>query len=731
MIPYEIAVKLSVQNGISSVFAAIAKQALHLEGGIGTLAKQFETLNRASIAAGGGLAALGGAGIWIVLKKITDQAKELSHELVQIQKLGLNPSQFTQARAAIFGMHNQVPGATSLDAAKVYGAMYSTIGHENALKMMKPLSEFAQVMGATTGDYKGAADKVYDMVRAGHEMGKFIDHVTHKLDVEGFLRFLDLGNRTMLATHGKVTAETWFGMSQQGSAALSGLSDEGLYTMAMLAQNMKGQRAGTALMSMYSQLQGGIMTQWRAKLLQDMGFVGDFTVNKGGHLSWAKGALDTPFTRTMGKDPLAGTEMLVEGLKKQGYKDTDSQVKMLFQLFQRQTTIREIHELLRNIEQLKPERERMRGAMGVSAAQSLGNSQDYTQVMHNFDAAWTEMVMHIGLPMTRAAIPLMKEITRAFDAFTDFAKAHPDDIEKIAKGLGMLGAVMIGAGIVALISAIGAGGWLIGGLGALIALNWDTLGTPLKSFVSSMASFAAISWDIFLVGFKGLVGLIQELFSIIGDAGKWLFNKTGYDGGGGGFGPGGMVHNASLGGAAGSISGATGGGGGARRAWTGDAGGMKPFFRTKLDSMLADANASGHPLSVFSGYRSQAHQDRLFANSDHSGHWVARHSHHTMGIAADLRGDLGWAHANAGRYGLHFPMPWERWHVEPMGGARNRGSSGGSSGQTHETHIYLDGKKIASNVANHITRGMTHPTSAPYHDGRRSWTSPDAGLVNI
>jgi hypothetical protein len=52
---------------------------------------------------------------------------------------------------------------------------------------------------------------------------------------------------------------------------------------------------------------------------------------------------------------------------------------------------------------------------------------------------------------------------------------------------------------------------------------------------------------------------------------------------------------------------------------------MQPFFKTKMDKMLAAAHAEGHNLSVFSGYRSQAHQDALFARSDHSREtWTCR-----------------------------------------------------------------------------------------------------------
>jgi hypothetical protein len=45
-------------------------------------------------------------------------------------------------------------------------------------------------------------------------------------------------------------------------------------------------------------------------------------------------------------------------------------------------------------------------------------------------------------------------------------------------------------------------------------------------------------------------------------------------------------------------------------------------------------------------------------------------SKHNHGNAADLSYEspaaLAWAHANAGRYGLHFPVRGENWHVEPV-----------------------------------------------------------------
>jgi D-alanyl-D-alanine carboxypeptidase len=91
--------------------------------------------------------------------------------------------------------------------------------------------------------------------------------------------------------------------------------------------------------------------------------------------------------------------------------------------------------------------------------------------------------------------------------------------------------------------------------------------------------------------------------------------------------------------------------------------GVQPDFRARLQEMFRHAPPGS---SVFSGYRSEALQAQLFANSDRSGRMVARpgHSHHGQGDAADIRGNLQWFREHAGEYGLRFPMPWERWHIQ-------------------------------------------------------------------
>lgn len=102
--------------------------------------------------------------------------------------------------------------------------------------------------------------------------------------------------------------------------------------------------------------------------------------------------------------------------------------------------------------------------------------------------------------------------------------------------------------------------------------------------------------------------------------------------------------------------------------------GFNPDFEERLNALLS---ASGGRLKINSGYRSPERQARLFADAVRkygseaaARKWVAPpgRSKHNAGVAADLGGDLSvLSDAFLRRLGLYRPMPYEPWHVEPVG----------------------------------------------------------------
>lgn len=117
--------------------------------------------------------------------------------------------------------------------------------------------------------------------------------------------------------------------------------------------------------------------------------------------------------------------------------------------------------------------------------------------------------------------------------------------------------------------------------------------------------------------------------------------------------------------------------------------GMQPAFRSALENMIASAPPDIRAnFQIKSGYRSPERQAELWANAlkkygspERARKWVAPpgNSQHNHGNAADLGylspDALKWAHANAGQYGLSFPLSNENWHIE-LANARGQNRMG-------------------------------------------------------
>jgi hypothetical protein len=116
--------------------------------------------------------------------------------------------------------------------------------------------------------------------------------------------------------------------------------------------------------------------------------------------------------------------------------------------------------------------------------------------------------------------------------------------------------------------------------------------------------------------------------------------------------------------------------------------GLQPDFADRLTALISSAPANiKNDLGVFSGFRSPERQAQLFnaavkkyGSASAARKWVAPpgKSFHGKGQAVDLsykglslarapNNVVSWIHDNAPKYGLHFPLGNENWHIEPIG----------------------------------------------------------------
>ena len=120
--------------------------------------------------------------------------------------------------------------------------------------------------------------------------------------------------------------------------------------------------------------------------------------------------------------------------------------------------------------------------------------------------------------------------------------------------------------------------------------------------------------------------------------------------------------------------------------------GLDPTFSAAIMDLYNDAPEDiRNQLSLISGYRSVDHQARLYENAlkkygspEAARKWVAPpgNSRHNYGLAVDFGygtpAAKEYVHNVAQNYGLHFPMSWEDWHIEPIGADGGRVPLGNS-----------------------------------------------------
>jgi hypothetical protein len=135
--------------------------------------------------------------------------------------------------------------------------------------------------------------------------------------------------------------------------------------------------------------------------------------------------------------------------------------------------------------------------------------------------------------------------------------------------------------------------------------------------------------------------------------------------------------------------------------------GMQPALRNGLAQMYANAPPEIQAnLRTTSGYRSVARQAELYAaalqkygSPEAARKWVAPpgRSQHNHGSASDFKflnnAARQYAHENAAKYGLVFPLANEDWHVEAIG-ARSR------PGPTIENAAQLQPGQMGPRISN-------------------------------
>jgi hypothetical protein len=487
---YRIGVTIALTNSMSSVLAIISKDLLGINASIGTIAKGFASWKPALI---GASELLAGAAILGTMTKLAEKAADFQDAMTKVSQLNPKVAALVQSgeiQKLSFSVGQQL-GMNVEDVTKVYGGIYGVLQDPAEAEELTPMAaRYARLMQLRhPGSHP--EESINTLMRAGELSGRLTDD-KGAIDPQRVQEWFDLAARLEAATHGQVNADSLLALGQQGGGvALRGLSQEGFEHMAIVSQMMGGARAGTALLSLRSQLGGGAMMKRSAQAMQEYGLLqdGEWT-SEGGHVQMNDEAANR-LGGLVSSDPMAFVDELVKRLEAHGVTDRDKQMVAIQRILGRQTTQRMVSDMLLAREQIRRETGGLE--QGASVSQGLaGYDQNFNANLQAFDAAWHNLMVAVGGPAIQAALPGMKAAADLFNSLGTFAQANPGTIKIVAEGITALGFALLGVGTATLIALGGLPAIITGivaGGAALIALNWSGLTSMFTGITSAISSF--------------------------------------------------------------------------------------------------------------------------------------------------------------------------------------------------------------------------------------------------
>ncbi|UGY15111.1 hypothetical protein HAP48_0042405 [Bradyrhizobium septentrionale] len=514
---YQIGVSIVLANGVSPVLAIIGSDLLKLHTSTGQINQNFAGWSTALLGVG---AILTGATILGAMTKIVEKSADFQDAMTKVSQLNPKVAELVKSgeiQRMSFKIGSDL-GMKVEDVTKVYGGIYGVLQDpEEAEKITPMAARYARLMQARhPGSHP--EDSINTLMRAGELSGRLTDE-HGRIDPKKVQDWFDMAARLEAATHGQVNPEQLLGLAQQGGGvALRSLSQEGYEHMAIMAQMMGGQRAGTALLSLRSQMTGTMMKR-SAEAMQEYGLLkeGEWT-HAGGHVEMTDEAAHRMLS-LVNKDPMAFVEELLKRLEAKGIHGSDDQMLALQRILGRQTTQRMVADMLLAREQIK--RETAGLEQGATVDQGLaGYDKNIHAAQQNMSTAWHNLMIAIGGSQGERFATFLNKIADGIKWVTDKVNGLDpktiDTIFQVTAGLAA-GLVTIGAVLLVALGTVT--------IGALVG-SATLIGGAVAAVVAAAATFAAFHWDDIKAAFNGIygaiTGFIDKLVALYHSIGGWF-----------------------------------------------------------------------------------------------------------------------------------------------------------------------------------------------------------------
>ncbi|MCB8881710.1 hypothetical protein ACELLULO517_15790 [Acidisoma cellulosilytica] len=446
---FEIGVKLSLDNRLSSGLHVISRDLIGVQGHVDETEKGLKRLRTAAVAAGAAAAGTGiAAGMWDAAKA----GAQLVSIQAKISSAGKSQADVAAMTAAAWRTSGQVMGTSITDNLKLAADLRDTFGSlGESISSLPQMAKAGVVIHRFTGtDAENGANTLGKFLE---NRGALIDPATGKVSESRFLSESSLAQGIIAGTNGRVDQNKLYGLSVTGRGALTQMSDQGLIDLAPYLQTQDGQRTGTTLTALQRQLFGGgrNLTLGAAEALQKAG-----VLKKGfWHQVKGKGIVIDPGAYVnedhMQSDIAGWTwDTLLPGLQAEGVntKDPKALLRAVLGLHLNSNVAGMLFELINNKDSYQKDiANNIVPATKTDQYKALLNGNPILK-MQALTTAFDNLITAIGSPLVGKGSDFLLGLAADIDKLTAVAVAHPEAVKFLDKTALALAGLMIAGGAI-------------------------------------------------------------------------------------------------------------------------------------------------------------------------------------------------------------------------------------------------------------------------------------------
>ncbi|MEX0140976.1 phage tail protein [Massilia sp. LMS1-1-1.1] len=393
-----------------------------------------------NIATAGAGATAAGAVMAMPIAKGLHEAKHYQLEKARVNALGLGPK--TSQQAIQFAQNMKTYGTSQNENLELVRDAMSIFGDLHHAEMVAPtLAKMKFANKAFFGKESGEENE-----RIFMDLLKVIEQRGGTASSEKFHDQANMMQKVITATGGRVGPTEWLNFIKTGGIAAKIMDDKQFYyQMEPLVQEVGGHRAGTALMSGYSNLYQGRTTKRAVSNMERLGLIKDRSQVK--HDTVAQSA-------TLGPGALVGSDIfrrsqfewleqvLLPQLEKKGITDPKQIEDTIGSLFSNRTAGNQFLDMFRQRIQMHKNAKLNEGAYDIEQIYDLGKQQ-----AGGAELEATARLANLKLTMGEKILPLYAQgLEMAINAITRlnaFMERNPTVAKVMIAGFAVLAGLLL------------------------------------------------------------------------------------------------------------------------------------------------------------------------------------------------------------------------------------------------------------------------------------------------